>query len=297
MHGNFIPHVIGVFLLAASSGEPAHADSGAPLPDYLRDRGPGAPTSRLGTYAIAGEWLVEPYAEYTSNKDFEYDPADLGFPSAQESLHGKYHSTAGRVFAAYGLNERAVIELDAGFLDALLDRDPTDVSGGPAKISESGLGPVRARFTWQFLEENEHRPEFFGYGEAVVPHDADKALIGNPDWILNGGLGVIRGFNWGTMTARIGLEYDTSSSSRLDFHEYAIEYLRRISPGLNLYLGYVVFEGDEAYFATELHWSPKPNVTIRFGNKLGVVAQALSATSNSADYVPTLGVIVRFGGR
>jgi hypothetical protein len=200
------------------------------------------------------------------------------------------------VFAAYGLSQRVAIEFDLGAIDATLKKPPEDLSGLPSTLSESGLGPIRARINWRWMDETGHRPELFSYAEVVVPHDTGQSLTGTPDWVINGGLGVIRGFRWGTMTARIGVEYDTGSESELDFHEYALEYLRRISPAWSLYLGYVVFEGDEAYLATELHWSPRPNVTVRLGNRLGVVSSALSATSNSADYVPTLGVIIRFPG-
>jgi len=284
-------------LCAASAASAAtYAQSPAALPDYLRDRGAGVPTSRPGTYVGAGEWLAEPYLTYSSNKDFEYDPTDLGFPSAQASLKGNYHATEARLFAAYGLSDRVALELDAGAIDASLKKAPEDLSGMPPKLSESGLGQIRARISWQWMVESEHRPELFSYAEVVVPHDTRQSLTGTSDWVFNGGLGVIRGFRWGTMTARIGLEYDTASQSQIDFHYYAIEYQRRVSPHFSLFLGYVVFEGDEAYIETELLWAPNPNVVVRLGNRLGVVSSALSATSNSAEYIPTLGVIIRFPG-
>jgi hypothetical protein len=289
--------VAAALFAAGTASVPAQGESAARLPDYLRDRGSGIPTSRPGTYVTTGEWLVEPYLFYAKNKDFEYDPSDLGFPSPQESLHGRYEATEGRVFAAYGLSERVAVELDVGGIDASLQRDPLDVSGLPPRLSNSGLGQLRARVNWRWMAESERRPELFSYAEIVIPHDSDQPLAGTPDLVLNGGLGVIRGFRWGTLSMRIGLEYDTGSESAADFHEYAFEYLRRFTDRLSLYLGYVVFEGDEAYLATELHWAPRPNIMIRLGNRLGIEAQPLSATGNSADYVPTLGVLIRFPGR
>jgi hypothetical protein len=152
---------------------------------------------------------------------------------------------------------------------------------------------VQSRLDWRWLEERGRRPEIFSYAGVVIPHDKKKPLIGTADWIYNGGVGAIRGFRWGTMTARLGFLYDTSSASAIDFGEYAIEYLKRVSPRLSVYLGYVVLEGDEASLGTELHWSPSPRVTIRLGNRLGVVSSTLSATANGLDWAPTIGVLFR----
>lgn len=97
--------------------------------------------------------------------------------------------------------------------------------------------------------------------------------------------------------ARLGFLYDTFSSSAIDFGEYAVEYLKRVSPHLAVLLGYRVLEGDEASLVTELHWSPSPRVTVRLGNRLGIVSSALSATTNSVDYQPGVGMVLRLGER
>ena len=46
--------------------------------------------------------------------------------------------------------------------------------------------------------------------EAVVPHHAEKPLIGTAGWELKLGTGVTRGFSWGTLTARAAIEYAES---------------------------------------------------------------------------------------
>jgi hypothetical protein len=253
----------------------------------------GLLTSRLGTYVRAGEWLVEPAFESLDNKGFEYDPDELGFGTPIGSFKGHYRATRGLVFVAYGLSDRAAVELEASGIDASLKKAPDDPSSMPLELAESGLGRVQSRLDWRWLPERGRRPELFSYVGVVVPHDKEKPLIGTADWIFNGGIGVIRGFRWGTMTARLGFLYDTSSSSAIDFGEYAIDYLKSLSPKVSIYLGYLVFEGDEASLATELHWSPSPRVTVRLGNRLGIVASALSATSNSVDLAPTVGIVFR----
>lgn len=264
---------------------------------WAGDRGTGVPTSRFGTYVGDGEWLAEAAGEQVLNRGFEYDPDELGFGAPIGSFKGRYEATRGLVFVAYGLSDRFAVELEASGIDASLEKAADDPSSMPAKLTESGLGRVQARLDWRWLPERGRRPELFSYAGVVVPHDKEKPLIGTADWVINGGVGAIREFRWGTMTARLGFLYDTSSTTAIDFGEYAIEYLKRLSPKVTVLVGYVVLEGDEAALATELHWSPSPRVTIRLGNRLGVVSSALSATSNAIDWAPTIGVLVRSRAR
>jgi hypothetical protein len=286
---------VAAALLAGAAEAQNPAD--APLPTHLEDRGSGLPTSKFGTYVRRGEWLAGPAFEYVKNQDFEYDPAGFGFPAPEEGFHGRYQASEARVFLAYGLSDRLAVELETGAIRASLHKAADDPSGLPAENDESGLGQVRARLTSRLLEERGRRPELFGYVEALVPHEKTKPLVGTPDWVFNGGLGLIRGFRWGTVTLRAGLQYDLSSATPSDFHEYAVEYLKRLSPRWSVFLGYVVLEGDEAYLAGELQWSPSPNVIVKVGNRKGVVSSALSSTSNSADWAPAIAVLFRFPKR
>lgn len=263
--------------------------------DRLKDRGAGLPTSRFGTYVLAGEWLLEPSYQYSTNRDFQYDPASFGFPvTNDEGFEGRYTAGEERLFAAYGFNEKLAIEFEARAIQASLEKADEDLTGMPDKTSQSGLGEVRARLVWRWCEERGHRPELYSYGEAVFPHDDGKPLIDSPDWVYNAGFGAIHGYRWGTMTLRVGIEYDTGSESTIDFHEYAIEYLKKFSPAWTLYAGYVVFEGDEAYLATEGQWSPNPRLTVKASIQKGVVANILSASPNSMDWISAIGVLFRF---
>ena len=280
------------FALLALIQGPAGADTQTP-PIHLKDRGTGIPTSRFGTYVRSKEWLVEPSLRHSKNRDMEYDPSELGF-SPGGTFHGRYEASEGLVFLSYGLSDRVAVEFEAAGIRASLRKAAADSSTMPQKLTESGLGQVRSRLDWRWLAESERRPELYSYAEAVFPHDSDKVLVGTPDWTVNGGIGAIRGFRWGTMTVRLGFEYDTGSETSLDFGEYALEYLKRLSPRVSLYAGYVVFQGDEGVLATEVQWSPGPRVVVKVGNRLGVVSESvLGVTSNSTDWAPSVAVLFK----
>jgi hypothetical protein len=262
-----------------------------------RHRDPGVSSSRAGVFLLPGQWTLETSFEHVENSDFEYDPVDFGFPFPIDALHGGYSADELRLFAGYGLSDRFAIEFEVRGIDATLERSFDDTSGLPPQVSESGLGTARARLNWRWFAQKRHRPELFSYAEVVVPHDEDQPLIGTSDTRVNTGLGVIHEFRWGALMARMGLEYDTGSASELDFHEYAVEYLRRLGTRWQLYVGYVVFEGDEGNLGANLLWSPSPRFTLRLGGRLAIESQALSTNGNSTDWAPEVGFVFRFPRR
>src|SRR5262245_42926906 len=75
----FAAPIAALVVLATATGAAAE-----PLPEYLRDRGPGIATSMFGTYVEAHERLVYAFYEYTLNRDQEYKPAELGFGLDQD---------------------------------------------------------------------------------------------------------------------------------------------------------------------------------------------------------------------
>lgn len=46
-----------------------------------------------------------------------------------------------------------------------------------------------------------------------------------------------RGFSWGTLTTRAALAYTHEDGGKVDPGEYAIEYLKRLSPKWRVYAG------------------------------------------------------------
>lgn len=254
--------------------------------DRARDRGEGLPTSMFGTYVSKGEFLVYPFFEYYRDRNVEYRPDEFG-AVGETDYRGQYRAKEALIFVSYGITERLAVEFETAAVKASFDRAAEDRSGLPARRTESGLGDVEGQVRWRWSRETERHPEVFSYAEAVVPHHRDKRLIGTPGWELKAGAGVIRGFGFGTLTARAALNYDQSSSSHFDLGEYAVEYLRRVSKSIRVYGG---LEGtqDELSLIGELQWHVSPHAFIRFNNGVGV-------TSKATDWSPEVGVVFSLG--
>src|SRR4029079_193558 len=73
-----------------------------------------------------------------------------------------------------------------------------------------------------------------------------RLIIGTQGWEYKFGAGAIKGFSFGTMTIRVAGE-STQEDHRIAFGEYALEYLKRLSPKLRVYTG---IEGDQ----DEVEW-------------------------------------------
>lgn len=280
-----------VLLVLLVPGDDAAAQTEDPPPtppDRLRDRGEGLPTSMFGTYVQGGELLFYPFFEHYRDKDFEYTPAELG-AVGELDYRGRYRANEGLVFVAYGITDDLAVEFEAAVIEASLDKSPADPSTLPLRTKESGIGDIEGQVRWRWRRETDRRPEIFSYAEIVVPHHRDKLLIGTAGWELKYGTGIVRGFHWGTLTARAAVEYAEASSSHFDVGEYAIEYLRRISPSWRLYAG---LEGtqDELSFIGDVQWHVTPNVFVRINNGFGL-------TSKATDWAPEVGVVFSFGRR
>lgn len=117
----------------------------------------------------------------------------------------------------------------------------------------------------------------------MIPHDKDEVLIGTPGWEFKLGTGLVKGFGWGTLTARVAVDYSEASSSHFDLGEYAVEYLKRLSPRFRIYVG---LEGtqDELSLITEVQWHLGRNVFVRLNNGLGL-------TSKATDWTPEVGIL------
>ncbi len=265
----------------AAAGQ-APTTPSTPLPAYLEDRGTGVPTSMFGTYVRRGELIVYPFFEYYKDDDFEYKPSELGYPG-EEDYRGRYRASEGLLFLSYGISDNLAIEMEAAVIDASFEKSPADPTALPARIEESGLGDVEGQLRWRWKTETERRPELFTYFEAVLPHAQEKVLIGTPGWEFKLGTGLVKGFRWGTLTARLAVDYEEASTSHFDLGEYAVEYLKRLSPHWRVYVG---LEGaqDELSLITEVQWHLTRNVFVRLNNGLGLTSKAL-------DWTPEVGIL------
>jgi hypothetical protein len=250
--------------------------------DRTRDRGPGIPTSLFGTYVDRGEFLVYPFFEYYRDRNYEYKPQELGYVIDQD-FRGKYRANEGLLFLGYGISDRLALEFEAAVIEARLDKSPTDPSQLPTPLKESGLGDVAAQLRWRWNRETDTRPEWFSYFETTFPFQRNKLLIGTQDWELKFGTGIVRGMSWGTMTFRVAAEY---AENQIGPGEYAVEYLKRVSPNLRLYTG---VEGVE----DEIEWISEAQVFLR-RNVFLKLNSAFGLTSKAPDWAPEVGIMFVF---
>jgi hypothetical protein len=252
----------------------------------LRDRGTGQPTSMFGTYIREGEFLLYPFFEYYLDHDAEYTPDELGYGLDQD-FRGNSRASEYLVFLAYGITDWLAVEFEAAlYITARLETAAEDPTGTPDVIEESGTGDVEGQIRMRLARETESRPELFGYFEVVSPQQSDKVLIGTPDWEYKLGFGAVRGFSFGTMSARVAVEYSMEESAA-ELGEYALEYLRRLSPSWRVYLG---IEGsqDEVELIPEAQWHIKTDkVVVKLNSAVGI-------TSKAADWAPEVGIMFSF---
>ena len=285
--------------VAFAQQPPTTASQSAPQPqagaqsqtraiDRFRDREDGVPLSMFGTYLRGRELIVYPYYEYYRDRNYEYKPSEFGFP-VDVDYRGRYRAHEGLIFMAYGLTDSIAVELEAAVIDATLEKATDDPSGLPATINESGLGDIETQLRWRWRRETETRPELFSYAEAVVPHAKDRSLIGTPGWELTFGAGLIRGFSGGTLTLRAAIQYEQASDTHFGGGEYAVEYLRRLSPAFRLFASVEGTE-DEIELISELQWHLSRNAFVKVSSGFGV-------TSKAIDWAPEVGLVLRFGPR
>ena len=267
-----------ILVLLAGAGTAAAQET----TPFLGDRGTGVATSMFGTYVRKGEWLFYPFFEYYRDSDLEYAPSEFGVPG-DEDYRARYRASEGLFFVSYGITDNLAFEFEIATIRATFDKSSADASEVPARIEESGLGDVEGQIRWRWRRETAKRPELFSYAELVVPHHRDRPLTGTAGWEVKLGTGVTRGFSWGTLTGRAALEYDTSSTSRFDLGEYAVEYLKRISPRWRAYVG-IEGNSDELALITEAQYHISRGIFVRLNSGFGL-------TSKATDWAPEVGVV------
>lgn len=272
-------------LLAVLAAAGAAQEKSGEVPFYLKDRGPGVPTSMFGTYVQKGEWIVYPFFEYYLDNNFEYSPNEFGF-SLDQDYRGRYRESEWLIFMAYGLTDRLGLEVEAAMTRASLTKSPDDLSGMPGKLTESGLGDVQTELRWMWSKETARRPGFFSYGEVVFPFQKNKFLIGTPELETKAGVGLIKGFTWGTVTVRAAAE---QAGGVFELGEYAVEYYKRLSKSICLYGG---IEGtqDEVELISEIQLWLSDTVRFKINNAFGL-------TSKAAGWAPEIGLMISFPKR
>jgi hypothetical protein len=206
----------------------------------------------------------------------------LGYGLHQD-FQGESSAFEGLIFLAYGLTDWLALEMEAAVITTTLHKANGDPSSMPDRIEEAGLGDVEGQFRLRWLKETTGRPEVFSYLETVFPLQPDRLLIGTQDWEFKLGSGIAKGFSFGTCTLRAAVEYDAGEGA-LELGEYAVEYVKRLSPHWRVYLG---VEGamDEVELIPEAQWHIIPDtVVLKLNGAFGV-------TSAATDWAPEVGIM------
>lgn len=268
----------------------ARADDVPGSAEYLRDRGPGVPTTLTGIYLDQDEWLGAASYQHLENRGFQYSPEEFGFADANDYL-GKYESSAGILFVGYGFSNSLGLGLKVTGGSIKLTKASDDLSAMPAEMKESGISAIAPELTWRFMTETAHRPELYAIVAVLIPQNRDTALIGTPDWFVLPGIGLNKGFSWATLSARMNFEYDAASESTIDFGTWSIEGQRRFSDAWWVSAGLEGQVGggsnfDEAWQTTFVQWYAGPHVAVRFGSRIGL-------TQMTEGWTGEIGLVVR----
>jgi hypothetical protein len=257
-------------------------------PAYLRDRGTGVRSSHLGTYVRHGELLIYPFVEWYRDRNLEYKPSELGYGTSQVDYRGRYQASEGLLWFGYGATPDLVLEFEAAVISAEVKTSSNDTSRDrPLRVRESGLGDVEGQIRWRFQRETEHRPEWFTYFGTVLPLQKSKRVIGTQHWEYFAGIGFTRGYQWGTLTVRAAAEYSPQANPKFDAGEYAIEYLRRLTPAWRIVAAIEGNQVDEVSLLTEVQWNLGRNAVLKLNNGWGL-------TPNATDFAPEVGIMFSF---
>ena len=274
--------VVGCVLLASVLAG-AQDQQGDEVPVYLRDRGTGVTTSLFGTYVRKGQWLVYPFYEYEKKSAEEYHGSEIGYAGETDYMgESELHQVL--LFIGYGVTDDVALELEFALYEtATLNRASDDMTSGmPKQIEESGFGEIETQVRWRIVKETASRPEVFTFMEIGYPLQKDKVLIGVQDWEAGVGLGLVKGFDWGTLTPRISIEYEGEDDEIL-FGEWALEYLKKLSDSWRV-VATIEGEEDEISIIGEVQWRFMSNAFLKLNCGFGLMEEA-------PDIAPEVGVM------
>ncbi|MFZ2652667.1 MAG: hypothetical protein WA210_21405 [Burkholderiaceae bacterium] len=254
--------------------------------DYLADRGDGIRTSLLATYIRPKEFIFYPFYEYTQTKNFEYKASDFGLVGDVDFL-GKKVEHEYLLFLGYAFNDSLMFEFESALHGKVkftkAANDP--VAAVPTEIRESGLGDTEAQLRWRYAKETATRPEITFAFQTVFPLQKKKKLLGTQAWEFASGVIVTKGYPFGTFTLRGQINHDRGDRET-KFGEYAIDYLKKLSPKWTVAL---TLEGEETELSVvgELQYSLSKDVMLKLNSGFGL-------TKKDRQIAPEIGVLFRF---
>jgi hypothetical protein len=253
------------------------------------DREDGIPTSLLGTYIRANELLVYPFYEYTRHNKFEYKPSELGVqgPGNQDEFLGKTVEREYLLFVAYAFSDSLALEFESALHSSLeFTKAGNDPTGTPATLRESGLGDTEINLRWRFARETATRSEYTFFLKTVFPLQKDKHLLGSRDWEIEPGLMATKSYPWGVFAVRAAIGW-TSSERKLDLAEWAIDYVKQLTPQWRLALSLEGNQADEVSAIGELQYAIGRKAVLKMNLGIGL-------TEKAANVAPEIGILFRF---
>jgi len=239
------------------------------------DRGTGIRTSMVGTYVEPHQLLIYPFAAYSWDHNFEYQPTLFGIAREQD-FRGHYKTTEAAVFLAYGVTDWLALELEGSQITATFEKSPADTFGTPARVREMGVADIAGQLRLRLGHERGGRPEFFASVEVLPRMHPGRVLIGDTQWDVKGEIGAVRAYRWGTMTFRTTIEYN-HGDTHWDLGETSLEYLRQVSPAWRVLLGIEGGEGgapDDWVFVSAGAWRIARGLDLKFVNGVGLFSKS-----------------------
>ena len=148
-----------------------------------------------------------------------------------------------------------------------------------------GFGDRQGDARWRWARETWSRPEVFSYLEVDFPFQRNRKIVGIQDWDYKLGTGVTKGFSFGTITARAAAEYE-QADKELIFGEYALEYLKKLSPSVRFHTG-VEGNQDEVEWIVEGQYRLGRHAHLKLNTAFGL-------TPRAPDFAPEIGIMFSF---
>ena len=235
----------------------------------------------FGTYVRRGEWLLYPFFEYYRDSDLEYAPSEFGIPDDTD-YRGRYRASEGLFFIGYGITDDLAVEFEIATISASFEKSSADLSSVPR---ESRIRAWRHRRAGALAvaSGNGATTRTIQLRGNRRPSSSRSAADGHPGLGDQGGHRCDARVRLGHVDRTRGIGYDSASTSALDLGEYAIEYLKRLSPRWRAYVG-IEGASDEVSLITEAQWHVSRRVFVRLNNALGL-------TSKATDWAREIGIV------
>lgn len=276
----------------ATFGKPSQSIAAAagmePLPDYLRDRGTGIPTSLFGSFIAEDEVWVYLFYEYVLEDRFEYNPDDFGYEPDEDFL-GKGHLHQALVFLGWGITDSLMLELEMSAYDhQTVERSDRDHGTGPRDLVESGLGTVEGQLRYRIMKETETWPDLYTFIGWELPFQRTKHFIGASEWELFWGLGLVKGFKWGTINLYCNPFVWLPESEEESFGSVGFDYIKRLGEHWRLVLAAESSGGIQDWSAIgEVQYHVNDRLYFKFNCGFGL-------TEDEPVIAPEVGVMFRF---